>query len=86
MGSNIWAIPFNTTKKQMVIKIPPINNYCTSLVNYAGCTCSHKKLPEQQNENIWKNQQVLTQIQSEKNLITLFSVKCMGRKSATKIN
>lgn len=68
----------------MVIKIPPI--FCTSSVNYAGCTCSHKKLPEQQNENIWKNKQVLTQIQLEKNLITLFSVKSMGRKSASKIN
>ena len=84
MGSNIWAIPFNTTKKQMVIKIPPI--FCTSSVNYTGCTCSHKKLPEQQNENISKNKQVLTQIQLEKNLITLFSVKSMGRKSANKIN
>ena len=84
MVINIKAIPFNTTMKQMVIKIPP--TFCTSSVNYAGYTNSHKKILEQQNENMWKNQQVLTQIQLEKNYwIGLFSVKCIRRKSASKI-
>lgn len=53
MVINIKAIPFNTTKKQMVIKIPP--TFCTSSVNYAGYTNSHKKIPEQQNENVEKS-------------------------------